>query len=93
MTSNKLTLKEVNHILDVLQKDQQEHKKYFEFIIETKTETIPLLFRQAFQEYVDKCGIELSNQENLLNHFGKLFNDLQTEKTASEVVNEVRNEN
>ena len=87
--SKKLTLKEVNHILDILQKDRQEHNKYFDFLLETKTGTVPLLFRQAFQEFVDKCGIELSNQENLINHFGDLFNQLQTEKTALQALKEV----
>jgi len=75
-----LTLKEVNHVLDVLQKDRQEHSNYFDFIIETKTDTIPLLFRQSFQEYVDKCGKELENQKQLTNYFGTLFNQLQEEK-------------
>ena len=89
--SKKLTLKEVNHILDILQKDRQEHNKYFDLLLETKTETIPLLFRQAFQEFIDKSGIELSNQENLINHFGDLFNELQTEKTAMQALKEVNN--
>jgi len=87
--SKKLTLKEVNHILDILQKDRQEHNKYYDFLLETKTNTIPLLFRQAFQEFIDKCGIELSNQENLINHFGDVFNQLQTEKTAMQALKEV----
>ena len=87
--SKKLTLKEVNHILDILQKDRQEHNKYYDFLLETKTNTIPLLFRQAFQEFIDKCGIELSNQENLVNHFGDVFNQLQTEKTALQALKEV----
>jgi predicted ATP-dependent protease len=77
MINNKLTLEEVNHVLNILQKDRQEHSNYFDFIIETKTDTIPLLFRQAFQEYVDKCGKELENQKKLTNHFGDLFNQLQ----------------
>lgn len=89
--SKKLTLKEVNHILDILQKDRQEHNKYYDFLLETKTNTIPLLFRQAFQEFIDKCGIELSNQENLINHFGDVFNQLQTEKTAMQALKEVNN--
>ena len=80
MTSNKLTLKEVDHLLNILQKDRQDHSNYFDHIIETNTETIPLLFRQAFQEYVDKCGQELENQKKLNNHFGDLFNQLQEEK-------------
>tara|TARA_B100000131_G_C17861077_1_gene510077 strand:+ start:334 stop:600 length:267 start_codon:yes stop_codon:yes gene_type:complete len=75
-----LTLKEVNHVLDVLQKDSQEHNNYFDFIIETKTDTIPLLFRKAFQEYIDKCSQELENQKELTNYFGTLFNQLQEEK-------------
>jgi len=87
--NKKLTLKEVNHILDILQQDRQEHNKYYDFLLETKTNTIPLLFRQAFQEFVDKCGIELSNQENLINHFGDVFNQLQTEKTALQAIKEV----
>tara|TARA_R100000781_G_scaffold6910_2_gene6853 strand:+ start:615 stop:893 length:279 start_codon:yes stop_codon:yes gene_type:complete len=91
--SKKLTLKEVNHILDILQKDRQEHNKYYDFLLETKTNTIPLLFRQAFQEFTDKCGIELSNQENLINHFGDVFNQLQTEKTAMQALKEVNNAN
>lgn len=85
----KLTLKEVNHILDILQKDRQEHSKYYDSLLETQTNTIPLLFRQAFQEFVNKCDIELSNQEDLNNHFGDVFNQLQTEKTAMQALKEV----
>jgi len=88
--SKQLTLKEVNHILDILQEDRQEHNKYFNSLLETKTNTVPLLFRQAFQELVDKCGIELSNQESLINHFGDVFNQLQTEKTALQALKEVK---
>lgn len=89
--NKKLTLKEVNYTLDILQKDRQEHNKYYDFLLETKTNTIPSLFRQAFQEFIDKCGIELSNQENLINHFGDVFNQLQTEKTAMQALKEVNN--
>ena len=36
-------------------------------------------YRQAFQEYVDKCNKEVYEQEELLNKFGKLFNQSQKE--------------
>ena len=79
LSDQQLDSKQLAYILEVLTNEGNKHKQFFDDLIETKLTNIPFLYRQAFQEYVDKCNKEVYEQEELLNKFGKLFNQSQKE--------------
>jgi len=79
LSAQQLDSKQLAYILEVLTNESNKHKQFFDDLIETKLTNIPFLYRQAFQEYVDKCNKEVYEQEELLNKFGKLFNQSQTD--------------
>tara|TARA_B100001094_G_scaffold313974_1_gene352346 strand:+ start:2239 stop:2550 length:312 start_codon:yes stop_codon:yes gene_type:complete len=88
LSRNNLETKQLGYILEVLTKESNKHKDYLERLIETQLSNIPFLYRQAFQEYVNKCDKEQQDQEKLLNLFGQLFNDSQTQQTALQALKE-----
>ena len=91
LSKNKLDTKQLAYILEVLTKESNKHKNYLEKLVETKLSDIPFLYRQAFQEYANKCDKEQQEQEELLNLFGQLYNDSQTQATALQALKEVNN--
>jgi len=89
LSKNKLDTKQLAYILEVLTKESNKHKDYLDRLVETQLSNIPFLYRQAFQEYANKCDKEQQEQEELLNLFGQLYNDSQTQQTALQALKEV----
>ena len=77
LSGQQLDSKQLAYILEVLTNESNKHKRFFDDLLETNMSNIPFLYRTAFQAYVDRCNKELSDQEDLLNKFGELFNQSQ----------------